>query len=313
MATALSGRRLPGDAVRDEKLYAIVNDAAGNGRAGSLAAPVIASLQRSGIVGEIVHTRGPGDATRLAREALAKGHRRFLAVGGDGTTFEVVNGLFPDAVGRDVELGMLPVGTGNSFLRDFGITSAEDAVNALSRGETKTCDVARAVHREGVVHYINLLSVGFSARAGALTNDRFKPLGAAGYVLAVLSCLARLEYDASPIALDDSAPDTRPSALLSFSNSRYTGGTMMMAPTADVADGQIDVIRVGKLGRVRFLNAFPRIFAGKHVGMRDIEATRAKTVRFERAHTQAVMVDGEIMQLCLERIEMLPGALKVIA
>lgn len=293
--------------------YTIVNGAAGGGRARTLAEPVLRDLGKRGIVGEIVYTERPQHATELARKAYEDGHRRFLAVGGDGTSFEIVNGLFPAAKAGEVTLAMLPLGTGNSFLKDFGIKNAADAIRAIERDRAVPCDVVRAEHDAGSLHYINLLSVGFSARAGAMTNQRFKPFGAAGYVMAVLSCLARLEYDDSKVCLDDGAPDTRPSALLSFSNSRFTAGAMMMAPHADVSDGQVDVIRVGRLGRARFLSTFPRIFRGTHVTARDIEETRAKRVDFVDSALRDVMIDGEILRLRLASLEVMPAALKVIA
>jgi YegS/Rv2252/BmrU family lipid kinase len=275
----------------------------------------LASLREVGLRLEVHETDGPGHATELAREARTRGLRRFLAVGGDGTAFEVLNGLFPrpaDATGTPV-LATLPLGTGNSFLRDFGIEDTEDAMRAIIRGTTRACDVARAEHADGTVHFINLMSLAFSARAGALTNDRFKPLGAFGYILAVLSCVAGLEHPVIPVRLDGGLTDRRPCALLSFSNSRYTAGTMMMAPRADPTDGEIDVIRVGEMGRLRFTSTFPEIFRGTHVHAPGVEQTRARRIDFVDAVRQDAMVDGEILSLALRSIEVLPGAIEVVA
>lgn len=300
-------------------LFAIVNPSAGGGRCGKRCGEALARLRDSGLRLETVSTTRPGHATDLAREAYASGHRRFLAVGGDGTTHEIVNGIFPrpNGGGDDgedpVTLGMLPLGTGNSFLRDFGIDGPMPALEALMRGDERPCDVVRVEHADGTLHYINLLSVGFSARAGELTNEKFKGLGIVGYVAAVLACVANLDYPVIPIRLDGGEIDRRPVALLSFCNSRYTGGTMMMAPQAQIADGVVDVIRVGELGRARFVATFPRIFQGTHIGRHEIEQARAMRVDFVDGTPRAVMIDGEILTLNLCSLEVLPGALRVIA
>lgn len=296
-----------------ERWLAIVNPAAGGGRCGKRAPSAIARLREAGLEVDVFETTGPGDATDRARVAWGEGLRRFLAIGGDGTTFEVVNGLFPHEGDERPRLGLVPLGTGNSFLRDFAITDADLALRAIARGETHTCDVVRAIHDGGELHYLNLLSLGFSAEAGALTNRRFKPLGVAGYVLAVLATAARLSHPSFAIRLDDGARDARPCVLLSFSNSRFTGGTMMMAPHADATDGELDVIRIGAMGRLAFVRSFPSIFQGAHVARPEVEESRAKTVALDLPGPVDVMVDGEVLELALSRLEVVPGALEVVA
>ena len=102
----------------NEAYFTIVNPAAGGGRCGKLAARALEQLRAAGLTLEVRETRAPGEATVHACGAYAEGFRKFIAVGGDGTSFEIVNGLFPDAAtqGR-ASLGFLPLGTGNSFLR----------------------------------------------------------------------------------------------------------------------------------------------------------------------------------------------------
>jgi diacylglycerol kinase (ATP) len=297
---------------RSERYFTVVNPAAGGGRCGERCDAALERLDVAGLSLEVRRTSGPGQATALARAAWAEGYRRFLCVGGDGTAFEVLNGLFPLEGEERPRLGMLPLGTGNSFLRDFHITSAEQALLRLGGERTRRCDVIRAAHADGVLHYINLLSIGFSAEAGELTNRRYKAFGPAGYVVAVLRTAARLSYPSFPLRVDGGDRDARPCILLSFSNSRYTAGTMMMAPHADPTDGLFDVIRIGQMPRLRFVAAFPSIFQGRHVERPEVEESRARVVDFELSGPVDVMVDGEVTQLQLERLELLPGAVEVI-
>ncbi len=300
---------------KSEAYLTIVNPAAGGGRARRKVGDALERLRRAGLALDVRETARAGHAREMARTARARGQKRFISVGGDGTGFEVVDGIFAAKApnGEPPTLGLLPLGTGNSFLRDFDIDSTDLAIEAIARGREKECDVVRADHAGGALHYINLLSIGFSARAGSLTNDRFKPFGMAGYVMAVLTCVARLEHPVFPLRLDGGDVDRRPAALLSFSNSKFTGGTMMMAPGADVSDGELDVIRVGALGRLRFVRAFPAIFKGTHIELDDIEQTRARRVELEGIGEVECMVDGEVLRLDLRALEVLPSALKVLA
>src|SRR4051812_46745340 len=109
---------------------AIVNPAAGGGRCGRMAEAALNGLRAGNVDLEIATTKQPGDATLLARAAYARGVRHFIAVGGDGTVCEIVNGLFPEAASPTTNedrpsLGFLPLGTGNSFLRDFSDKGAQ--------------------------------------------------------------------------------------------------------------------------------------------------------------------------------------------
>ncbi len=294
--------------------FAIVNPAAGGGRCGKLARSVLDNLRSQSVVIEAVETAYPGEAIRLVRDADAAGYRWFLAVGGDGTSYEIINGLFPrDGTQERVALGFLPLGTGNSFLRDFTDRGLEHAMKAIREKRSRPCDVIRLTHREGQLHYINLVSVGFTAEAGELTNRRFKRLGEVGYVMAILTCWLRLHFPVFPLVLDGSGRvDGRPCTYLTFSNSRFTGGKLMIAPFADTADGLVEVTRVGPIGRWDFARTFPKIFSGAHMEHPLISHVAAKAVEFRLSGPIDIMVDGEIVRCHPERIEMLPGALDVV-
>ena len=295
---------------------AIVNPAAGGGRSGRRAPSALARLRERGLSIEARYTEGPRDAVELARREFERGVRRFLCIGGDGTTHEVLNGVLSSgpAETRRVTIAMLPLGTGNSFLRDFGVTSTEEASRRIERGRARAVDALRIVHGAGELFAFNLLGLGFAARAGALTNRRYKPLGAAGYVAAVVQSTLELATDAHPFSTDRAPRDGRPAILLSFSNSRATGGGMQMAPRAETDDGELDIIRIGPMSRGDFLGRFPSIFSGTHVDTEGVEQTRARSVDFDLGgRTVDCMVDGEVLPLALERIEVIPRAFDVVA
>jgi len=293
---------------------AIVNPAAGGGRCGTLAPKALARLKQSGVEIETVSTSRAGEATEIARKAYGQGVRNFLAVGGDGTSYEVVNGLFPEAeTGGRPALGFLPLGTGNSFLRDFTADGIEYSIEAIRCGRRRACDVIRLQHADGILYFLNLLSLGFPADAGEIANRRLKRWGELGYIFAVLARLAALKHAAFPHRLaGETEWDRRPFLFLAFTNSKFTGGKMMIAPKADPADGLIECVRWQPVGRMRLLWNFPRLFSGTHID--HALASRSGTSRFDFALDGPVtaMVDGEILRLQCQSLEVLPGALDVM-
>lgn len=291
----------------------IVNPTAGGGRCGALADGVAQRLAEAGRPVEVLRTRGPAHASDLARQVWAAGHRTLLCAGGDGTTFEVVDGLFPLEGDEVPTLGILPLGTGNSFLKDFDLDDADKAIAAVVQGTTRPVDIVRATTTDRVFHYVNLLSVGFTSAVGETMNRRFKRLGPAGYAVATVVETVRLKARPFPHRLDGGDLDTAAYDFLSFSNSRCTGGDMQMAPAADVADGRVDVVRIGDLGRIGLLTAFPKIYAGTHLELPKNSHATAARVDFELAGPEALMVDGEVFEGQLLSLEVQPSAMQVFA
>jgi len=296
------------------RFYAIVNPAAGGGRCGELAAAALRRVRDAGIELEAAETTGPGEAIELARAAYRRGAQNFLAVGGDGTAYEIVNGLFPEAqTGPRPALGFLPLGTGNSFLKDFAPGNIERTMAALRGGRRAACDLVRLRHADGELYFLNLVSLGFPADVGAIVNQRFKRWGEFGYVMGVLAGLANLEHKAFPHRLNGATNwDRRPCLFLSFSNSKFTGGKMMIAPKADPSDGQIEYVRWSPVGRLRLLLTLPRLFTGSHIHHRLVSRAGAARIELDLAGPVNAVVDGEILRLDCRSLEILPAALDVI-
>ena len=272
-------------------------------------------LRSGGVVVDIVETRSSGDATRIAREAYGRGQRKFIAVGGDGTSYEVVNGLFPEAsTGERPTLGFLPLGTGNSFLRDFSDRGVEHAIESLIAGRSRKCDVLRLRHRGGVIHYINLLSVGFPADVATLRARRFSGQGELGYIISIFLGLARLQRRPFPVRVNEETEfDRRRCLFLTFNNSKFTGGTMMIAPKAEVNSGLIEYVRWGEIGRLGLMRNLPGLYDGTHIEHPLAERKAVRRVEFDLNAPVDVMVDGEVLTLHCEELGVLPGALDVVA
>ena len=296
----------------NERYFAIVNPAAGSGRCGKLAPAALERLRSAGLDIEVRKTRAPGEAVVLANGAYAEGYRNFIAVGGDGTGFEIVNGLFPAAAleGR-AALGFLPLGTGNSFLRDFTERGADYAIEAIRTRRRRPCDVIRLNHAGGTLFYINTLNIGFAADVATLTNRHLKRLGELGYLAGVLVSLARLRRRSFPLRADGERDDRR-CLFLAFSNSKYTGGKMMIAPQASIGSGAIEYVHWGPIGRFGLVRNLATLFDGSHIRHPLASRRTATRIEFDIEAPVDVVVDGEVLTLEVKSLEVLPNALDVM-
>jgi YegS/Rv2252/BmrU family lipid kinase len=294
---------------------AIANPAAGGGRSGKLLGSALKRLRDAGLDVTVATTNSAGHATEIARDAYQHGTRNFIAVGGDGTSYEVVNGLFPQAIGNDVPtLGFLPLGTGNSFLRDFSDRGVDHAIESLVSNRIRPCDVMRMRHRGGIIYYINLLSMGFSADVATLRAQRFSGWGELGYFASIFLTLARFNRRPFPLRVEGQERlDDRPCLFVTFSNSKFTGGTMMIAPRAEVDDGLIEYVRWGPIGRLGLIRNLSGLYDGTHIQHPLAECKAVHRVDFKLDTPVDVMVDGEVLSLQCEELDVLPRALNVVA
>jgi diacylglycerol kinase family enzyme len=316
----------------NEAFLAIINPAAGGGRCGKRVAAVLDQLRSSGIALDTVETRATAEATQIARDSYLQGRRKFLAVGGDGTAYEIVNGLVPVSQqgptgspdDNTPTLGFLPLGTGNSFLRDFqdlasGEGGLQHSIRALEAKRSQPCDVLRLTHKDGAVYYTNALSMGFAGDVATLRHRRFQSLGQFGYLLAIFVCLARLNRRPIPLRFitDENGNhpkefDRRPCLFLTFNNSKYTGGTMMIAPDAVTDDGLIEYVRWGPIGRLELIRNLPTLYDGTHTRHPMAERHAVRRVEFQLDAPIDVVVDGEVLSLLCQSIDVLPSALRVV-
>jgi diacylglycerol kinase (ATP) len=298
--------------VRD-RFFAIVNPAAGGGKSAKLAGSALARLREKNLKIDVIASAAPGQAGDLAREAYAQGYRQFLAVGGDGTAHEILNGIFSSHANPErIALGFLPLGTGNSFLRDFTSEGADASIAALLENRKRPVDLIRLTHATGEVYSFNILSLGFTADVGAITNRVFKPLGHLGYLLGVVVRVVQLKRRSFTLRCDnETAWDDRRSLFLSFNNSKYTGGTMLIAPQADPSDGFIEFVRWGPIGRFGLLRMLPRLYDGTHVEHPLAQRRAVRHVEFDIPVPVDVLIDGEILSLKCKSLRVLPSALDV--
>jgi diacylglycerol kinase (ATP) len=299
------------------KTLLVVNPAAGHGR-GAKCFRSFEPLLREKIPGlEVRFSEHPGHAVEIGKTAAGEGFDRLICLGGDGTPFEVINGLY--AEGRPEkrpEIGLIPAGTGNSFIRDFGTAAVDQAVGNILSGIRREVDLVEFHSRDGgrtVRRYsLNIIGAGLIADILKLTNERLKFLGAAGYSLAVLVRLARGMDNRIEIVADGRRLDVSDSALV-ISNSKFTGGRMKIAPGADVADGRADLVLFNGVNRREIISIFRGVFSGSHAGHPKVDILRAAEITVDSAPPLLLMADGELLGHTPLRVKVLPKELAVLA
>jgi YegS/Rv2252/BmrU family lipid kinase len=304
------------------KPYLIVNPRSGSGRTGRRFDRIARAVRAS--VGEFEHafTRAPGDGARLAREAARAGGALVVAVGGDGTASEVVDGLAAEREGRALPLfGFIPHGTGSDLRRSLGIPQDVDAAAdwLAGRGEL-VCDLGRIEYlghggAQEVRHFANVAGFGVSGVVDREVNEgsRLLPHGKIAFMLA--SARALLRWKDQPVRWRaDGGPWTDDVVTaLSVCNGRFFGGGMQVAPEARLDDGAFDVVVWSGLGIADFVTKKRKLYDGTHVSLPNTRVLRATSLEAEPREGARVLldVDGEQPGMLPARFTIRPGALRV--
>jgi diacylglycerol kinase (ATP) len=273
-------------------------------------------------------TEQPGDGRRLAADEARKGRRLIIACGGDGTVNEVANGILES--GCDVELGLLPSGTGGDFRRTLGIsTHTATAARALRMGRTRRIDVGRVTYlnhqgEQESRYFLGVSSFGMSGeviervkasgpRLLPVTRSRWLS-GKISYGVATLQTTLKSPGTTVLVQVDDHPERRFKVANLCVANARYFGGGMKIAPEAKLNDGRFDIITIGDLGALKILTNAPRLYLGKHLGIAQVHQDLATRITARAASNDtavSIEVDGELPGRLPATFEILPGALRV--
>lgn len=267
-----------------------------------------AELAARGLDGEVLTTDGPRDAVRLARDAASRGAPLVVAVGGDGTAHEVVNGL----AGSDATFGLVPVGTGNDMALALDVPPDLDgALSVIRSGLVRRIDLG---HFDDDRWFGNSLGLGFEAQVTLESRKVQRLSGFAVYLWAVVRALARLRCPNLTIRVDGRELDG-PRLLVCVGNGPRVGGGFLLTPDARHDDGVLDLCIVEGMGRLRVLRTLPKAISGTHVTTPGILMLRGRTIEIDCAEGFPFHADGEVIDVARKRlrIEIRPGMLKAIA
>ena len=307
--------------------FVVVNPRSGNGKTGRDWRAISRALEASFPSFEFAITRGRGEATKLVRDALCEGHHEIIAVGGDGTINEAVNGFFgPNGPSSsDAVFGFLTSGTGGDFRKTFGIDA--DIASGLTRlmtARTRSIDVGRlsCVGPGGtsvVRHFINIGSFGLSGViVDAVNRARFAKLFGGSFAFAFHGALAMLLYRprAVRLILDNGLDEIATVSTVAVANGQYFGGGMRVAPHAAPDDGLFDVVIMGASNKPQALADLKQIYTGGHLTNPSVRVVRThKVVAAPIAETGGrpvrIETDGESVGMLPATFEILPKALNL--
>lgn len=294
----------------------IVNPVAGAGRTARIWPELRSRLNDSGLKFDSALTSASGHATSLAREALLKGYELIVAVGGDGTVNEVVNGICTDGGEKNVTLGIISTGTGSDLIRTLGIPRAPlESGRILLSPRKQAIDIGLAEFVLGGQtarrFFVNFAGVGIDAEIVRATTQRFKRLGdKPAYLAGLMATVFSYRNVQTSIILDGDVATKKVCEVL-VSNGKYGGGSMLVAPEADPADGWLDVMSIKEMSKVELLRCFPTIYKGTHIRNPKVEMKRAKEIEIRPVNPLPLQADGELLGETPVKIRIVPKMLNV--
>jgi YegS/Rv2252/BmrU family lipid kinase len=269
---------------------------------------------------EVEQTRGPRDAERIAREGVRAGVDRVIVAGGDGTANEVASGLLAAGLGDYAEFGVLPLGTGGDLARSLGIPrDLDDALARLTSGAARRIDAGRISYRDASAcevsaYFVNVASLGISGLVDQLVNRATKRFGGtASFLIGTIKALARYRSERVTLRVDGEVVLDAPLLLAAVANGRYFGGGMHIAPESRLDDGLFDIVVVPDLPKRQLLVKLPSLYAGTHLDDAVGRFLRGRVIEAEAPPGNVLLdIDGEPLGSLPARIEVMPGALRVL-
>lgn len=288
----------------DRPLALIVNPSSAGGRTLQRLPRVEEALDQRRITFRVERTR---DAQHACTEALGAVDAGELPVvmSGDGLV-GIVGGVL---AGAETPLGIIPGGRGNDLARVLGIPSdPAGAVEVLARGEVREIDVGEANGRR----FLGIASAGFDSECNRLANETRLIRGNLVYAYSALRTLWAWKPARFSIKVGEQSMRFT-GYTVAAANSKAYGGGMFLAPEADLSDGELDIVMVGQVGKLRFLANLPKVFKGRHVDGDRVRVMRAPRVELDASRPFALYADGEHLTELPADVRVLPRALRVVA
>jgi len=292
---------------QEQSLCLIVNPAADRGRAGKLTRRIAAALS----LGEsrVRESKGPGSVRALVELALADGHETIVVAGGDGTIFEAVNALVSSTA--QPALGIIPVGTGNDFVKAAGIPLAwREACELITSGRVKSVDVGRC----NDIYFANGVGMGLDAEIGRTAQGISWFHGPSVYLAAAFRTLVGgISAPEVDIRFDTEELIQRVT-LVAVSNGSFYGGLFHIAPDASISDGVLDLVIADHVTRRKAMRLIPKVIRGEHLDDPAVRYVQTTRVHISSKTTLPVQIDGELIEGGLSEleIEVLPKRLRLI-
>jgi len=258
----------------------------------------------------VVETTFAGHAKELANQLNITEYDGFIGIGGDGTLHEIINGMLSRHDGRKIPIGIIPGGSGNSYMHDLQLTDPLKAAKAIINGKTRALDTAKVEVNHIIKYSNNMIGWGLVTDVGNQA-EHFRWLGTNRYT--ILSVVEVLRHKSRPAALimDDKKIEDEFIFIIAC-NSIHVGKGMKMAPKARLDDGLIDliVIRSG-VSRTRLLQVLPKLFDGTHINEPELEYYQTSQFSLIPETDEILNIDGEIMGSTPIQVNVIPKAFEM--
>jgi YegS/Rv2252/BmrU family lipid kinase len=301
------------------RTFLVVNPESAGGATGRRWPEIQAEVLRAvGEGAEHAFTERPMHAAALTAQALQQGFRRIVAVGGDGTLNEVVNGFFQTGVvPPDACLALVPRGTGGDFRRTFGLNGSLRDCCARLRGEVRPLDVGKVHYTRpdgtpGERYFVNVASFGVSGQVDRAVNSGNKLLGGkVSFFVASVRTLVGWRDQKVRLRIDGGAEESLGITTVAVANGQYFGGGMRVAPEADPSDGSFDVTIWSGYHLKDFALKSASVYDGRHVRWAGTRTLRCRTLEATSDEEVLLDVDGEQPGRLPATFTLLPGALRL--
>ncbi len=304
-----------------KEFFFVVNPASANGTTRVVWEEIVVYMQEKGLDFDVQLTSGPNQATEISREAIKKGYKKIIAVGGDGTVNEVVNGFFEDGniIDSEVSLGVISRGTGCDLIRTLEIPKDyPGAVDVLLKGNLKTIDLIRAQYLNGNKevqrrYCVNISDVGLGGYVAQRVNHTSKSGGGLwSYLRGTVLSILKYRRNTGTIIIDGEKIHEGNFSIVAAANGRYFGGGMELAPMAQIDDGYINTIMLINMGKLELLMNLPKVYKGTHIGHPKIKHYKAKELEVDSKESLPLEIDGENPGYGPVKYTVIEKAIKVI-
>jgi diacylglycerol kinase (ATP) len=279
-------------------------------------------LPSSGLPYEVARTTRPMEATDIAQRNVLASRPVVVAVGGDGTLNEVVNGFFRNGapLPTSTKLAMVPLGTGGDFRRTLRISlDPRQAVEALRNGMVRRLDAGCVTFTKsdgstGVRHFINIADAGLGGDVVSLVGNGTKRFGSAAYTVGGLRALVSFKNKPMTVDIDGSIHQLDKAQQVVVANCQFFGGGMQMAPSASPTDGVFDVVLIKNAGKIETMRGMNDIRHGRHLDQTNpkMELMYGKRISVTSPKRVRIDLDGEAVGFLPALFEIQPGAIEFI-
>ena len=293
-----------------KKYYLLVNPKGGHKKGLEIYEKVKHVFSSSDTNIKVLHTEYAGHAFDFANTLDFAGYDGLCAIGGDGTMYEIINGMLKREDKQKIPIGLITGGTGNSFMYDVDCLDPVDAAKRIVQHNLRPLDIAKVNANGDLFYSFNIIGWGLATDAGKLA-EKLRWLGGVRYDVASIIEVLKGKDRIATLTLDKEVIKENFIFIIGC-NTIHTGKAMKMAPLAQLNDGKIDLIIVRKTSRINLLKLFPKLFSGDHIKSPLVEYRQVENFSISLEETNDLTIDGEIIGTTPLDVQMIPKMINVL-